>query len=344
MTMRTASIYADGHKKNSLFSENDPTHTYAPTYTSRLLRQAFLDVGIELNTPDLNDGKEVLFELYVEGQVIQPTAAPKYLVAMENPNINVLNSDPAYCSQFKRVFSWNPAIASLPNGILSMVPNEIRIDSFPHFDERSIFACLINANKRFFHSDENDLYRERLRLIRWYEKNDPSNFMLFGRGWDKPGPAFNLPERVLRAIKRLRTKFFAYRPFPSYRGEVLNKASIFRKTKFIYCYENSKNIPNYITEKIFDAMMSGSVPIYLGANNVTKYIPLNCFVDARNFGSIEELHQHLLNIDPSQYAEMQNNIKLFLYSDLVAPFSSEYFVASIIREIAGSNHHLAMLK
>ncbi|MDP3122728.1 glycosyltransferase family 10 domain-containing protein [Polynucleobacter sp.] len=334
--MRVASIFAEGHKNNSLFAENDPTHTYAPTHTSRSLRKAFLEIGIELNTADLNEGKDAIFELYVEGQVVQPSNVAKYLVAMENPNINPLNQDLNYCSQFEKVFSWNPAVAALENGVLSMVPNEIRIESFPGFNERPIFACLINANKRFFHSDENDLYIERLRLIRWYEDHDPSNFMLFGRGWDKPGPAFTVSERILRAFKRTRSKLFSYRPFPSYQGEVLNKRAIFRKAKFAYCYENSKNLTNYITEKIFDAMMCGSVPIYLGANNITKYIPENCFVDARYFASTEKLHNYLLSINAKQYEMMQDNIKAFLLGKQIIPFSSEFFVATLFGGIAST--------
>jgi hypothetical protein len=338
--MKVASIFAEGHSNNSLFAKNDPTHTYAPTHTSRLLRQAFLEIGIELNTADLNEGKDTVFELYIEGQAVQCSNVAKYLVAMENPNINPLNQDLNYCSQFEKVFSWNPAVAGLENGVLSMVPNEIRIESFPGFDQRTIFTCLINANKRFFHSDENDLYRERLRLIRWYEEHDPSNFMLFGRGWDKPGPAFTASERIFRAIKRMRSRLFSYRPFPSYQGVVLNKGAIFRKAKFVYCYENSKNLSNYITEKIFDAMMCGSVPIYLGANNITKYIPENCFVDARHFSSTEKLHNYLLGINAEQYKIMQNNIKTFLSGEQIIPFSSEFFVATLFWEIAGTTAKL----
>jgi hypothetical protein len=41
MNKRLASIYAEGHSNNSLFAGVDPSHTYAPTYTSRLLKGAF---------------------------------------------------------------------------------------------------------------------------------------------------------------------------------------------------------------------------------------------------------------------------------------------------------------
>jgi hypothetical protein len=36
MTIKIASVYADGHRNNSLFAQNDPTHTYAPTYKENI--------------------------------------------------------------------------------------------------------------------------------------------------------------------------------------------------------------------------------------------------------------------------------------------------------------------
>ena len=42
---------------------------------------------------------------------------------------------------------------------------------------------LINANKTTNHL--NELYSERLRAIKWLEKNIPNEFDLYGRGWNK---------------------------------------------------------------------------------------------------------------------------------------------------------------
>ena len=66
MSIKFASIYAEGHSHNSLFAQNDPTNTYAPTFTARLLRTALLMHNIELNTADLNSGKEAVFEAISE--------------------------------------------------------------------------------------------------------------------------------------------------------------------------------------------------------------------------------------------------------------------------------------
>ena len=332
--MKIASIYAAGHSNNSLFAQSDPTHTYAPTYTSRLLRASLLERGIELNTADLNADKEVAFELYVEGQVVRPTKTRKYLVASENPHINLLNCDTQYCSQFQKVFSWNPRIASLPNGVLVMVPNEIICKPTPTFLERPLLVALINANKRFPQELDNDLYEERIKLIRWYEANQPQSFGLFGRGWDKPSPAFTATEKMSRRIKRLRTQLYGYKPFPSYRGAIDTKFEAYGHAKFGICYENTKDLPNYITEKIFDCMMEGCIPVYWGANNVLDFIPKNCFIDQRDFESTAQLHEFLVSMGEAVYQQYQANMANFLAGSQVEPFRAEKFVSQLIEIIA----------
>jgi len=333
MTIRIASVYVDGHGNNSLFAKNDPTHTYAPTYASRLLRSGLLAHNIELNTADLNVGKKAVFELYVEGQAIQTTAAPKYLIATENPYINPLNCDAQYCAQFNKVFSWNPDIASLPNGVWIMVPNELIIKSSPPYDERPLLTALINANKRFPKEFDGDLYEERLKLIRWYEAHYPKSFGLFGRGWDKPSPAFTFLEKLTRRVNRLKTQIYGYRPYPSYRGAINTKFEAYGYAKFGICYENTKDLPNYITEKIFDCMIEGCVPVYWGANNVLDFIPKACFIDRRDFANTADLHDFLVAIDGASYRQYQANIAQFLAGSQADTFRAEVFVNRVVKAI-----------
>lgn len=333
MNKRLASIYAEGHSHNSLFSRVDPSHTYAPTYTSRLLKEAFLEYDIELNTADLNEQKQVVLELYVEGQTLTSSVVPKYLIATENPHINLLNCDANYCAQFRRVFSWNPKIANLPNGVLVMVPNEIVIKPTPAFEQRPLLVALVNANKRFPREFDGDLYEERLRLIWWYESNHPKSFGLFGRGWEKPSPAFTVSEKISRRIKRLKTRLYGYKPFPSHRGAIDAKFEAYGHAKFGICYENTKDLPNYITEKIFDCMMEGCVPVYWGANNVLNYIPKNCFIDRRDFTSTAQLHDFLLGVDEVTYTQYQVNMTQFLTGSQVEPFRAETFATRVASAI-----------
>jgi hypothetical protein len=267
--------------------------------------------------------------LFFEGHEFIEDGIPKYLVALENPNINRLNENRDYCKRFRKVFAWDKRLHDLPNVVKIMVPNRLEFDSFPTFLERDIFSCLINANKAFREPLPTDLYLERIKTIRWYERNAPQYFELYGMGWQKPAPAFNLWGKLRRSIASLRVKLHGYKPFPSYRGEVRDKSTVLRRSKFSYCYENTIGPDNYITEKIFDSFLSGCVPVYWGAGNVLDYIHANCFIDRRQFKDTAEVHRYLLSITPEVYAGYQDNIADFLRGEQGGLFGAEEFVATV---------------
>jgi len=97
--MLFANYYQPDRVKNASFEEIDRHHTYNPTFTNRLLRSEFLKRGVELNNPDVNDDRDVLFNLFHDGQAISSSktiSGPKYLIATENPIICPLNQNPAH--------------------------------------------------------------------------------------------------------------------------------------------------------------------------------------------------------------------------------------------------------
>ena len=328
-----ANYYQQDRVKNASFEEIDRHHTYNPTFTNRLLRAEFLKRGIELNNPDVNQGRKITFSILHDGQAIENTPEPKYLIATENPYICPLNRDEQYLSQFNGIFTFNRDLLGLPNSTHLFIPNQIRSRPFPTFSERPIFSCLINANKAFPPGFEVDLYKERIRVIRWYESHAPKLFSLYGLGWGKPSPAFTFSEKISRRFKRLATQIYGYKPFPSYAGEIADKSEVYQKTKFAYCYENVADLPDYISEKIFDCFFSGCVPIYWGSHTIEDYIPEGCYIDRRKFHSTEEVHQFLLSINASEYANYQNNIQAFLNSPIAMRFDTTTYVSTIIQKI-----------
>ncbi|MET0335127.1 MAG: hypothetical protein ABW190_12705, partial [Rhizobacter sp.] len=219
------SLYADGHANNSFFQKDDPTHKFNPTHTNRLLRDELAKRGIEINTADVNAGRQVDFELHFEGRPLAPAAVPRFLVALENPYINPLNADTGYFRNFKRVYTWNRDFIGQGNVEQGDFGVNFVIPPWPRYDERDIFSCLINANKRFKNPLPNDLYVERVSVIRWYERHAPEDFALFGLGWNKPRHESSGVGRLKRRVQRLATQLFGYRPFPSWQGEVADKSS-----------------------------------------------------------------------------------------------------------------------
>ena len=69
---------------------------------------------------------------------------------------------------------------------------------------------------------------------------------------------------------------------------------LYRQYKFVIAFENSR-ANDYVTEKFYDPLLAGAVPIYLGAPNIETFAPgENCSVDIRNFSSPKELAAFLI--------------------------------------------------
>jgi len=72
------------------------------------------------------------------------------------------------------------------------------------------------------------------------------------------------------------------------------KTAIYRGYKFVIAFEDAHDT-DYVTEKFFEPLIAGSVPVYLGAPNINDFAPGDhCFVDVRQFESPRRL-AHFIN-------------------------------------------------
>jgi hypothetical protein len=75
--------------------------------------------------------------------------------------------------------------------------------------------------------------------------------------------------------------------------------------KFTLAFENAI-AEDYVTEKFFDPLSVGSVPVYLGAPNVDEFAPADrCFINTSDFHSPKALAEYLLllNEDDAAYEQ-----------------------------------------
>jgi alpha(1,3/1,4) fucosyltransferase len=160
------------------------------------------------------------------------------------------------------------------------------IEPKPFFQKKSF--VLINANKFSDHASE--LYSARKSVINFFERRYPNMFHYFGKGW---------------------------RNSVCYRGKIPwhDKWELLSRYRFCICYENITNIKGYITEKIFDCFEAGCIPIYWGADNITDYIPKNCFIDRRDFNNFYNLFRTVSAMPESVYTTYLENIKNYLHSE-----------------------------
>lgn len=330
--MKYSVLRGHGLIKNIIFDSASPANRdncFAPYV---LLKDYLNQRGIKIDTADLQNGEHLDFEIHQDVQS-ESNALNNYLLMLEANLIRPENGLAPNWKKYRKIFTWNDSLVDGNRFIKINHPNPIHINSIDGFKNRNHFCCLIAANKNIKSRDERNLYPERVRVIRWFEKNAPLDFDLYGQGWDFPALGIGLMGKLENRFFRIISRFISLVHFPSYRGPVAHKREVLIKTRFSVCYENIRDIPGYITEKIFDCFFSGCVPVYWGASNISTYIPEDCFIDRRNFRGIKEVYEYLKLMTEDEFIGYQERIATFLMSDAALPFASQFFADTIAKEI-----------
>ena len=133
-------IFCEDFSANRLFDYSNPRNGDGLFSPYIALREKLLLLGIEINTPDVNAERTVSFEIHMDSRPLANGNILRYLIAVENPLINPLNTDAAHLKLFRRVFSWNDASLIYPGAIRIFTPNVISVSEIPLFSNRKIFS------------------------------------------------------------------------------------------------------------------------------------------------------------------------------------------------------------
>jgi hypothetical protein len=242
------------------------------------------------------------------------------LFLWEAPAVSPENMDPELHKLFPVIFTSHDELVDGHKFFKVCVPQMRLFPDFPKidFDQRKL---LVNISMNKYSSHPNELYSARRTSIRYFEEAHPNNFDLFGLRWNKHN---NFIER-----------FLSYRSkhYKSYIGAVKNKWEVMPKYRFSLCYENVRDVPGYVTEKIFDSIRCGCVPIYWGANNIEDYVDSDVFIDRRRFKTDAELDEYISKITQHEYDLYQNAIQKYLTGPKFAKFSSSVFAETIVNTL-----------
>ena len=298
-------------------------------YGFYLLKEKFKQRNIDLSTQDINLPSKSEFIIYNEMPGIRDILPNKsnYLLISESEVIRPDNWNISNHKYFKKIFTWNDNFVDNKKyfkiNFSSKIPSDLDFD----LDKKKKFCTMIAGHK--FKSHPLELYTERVKAIRWFEQNHPEDFDLYGIGWDR-----YYFKGVLSKLNKFKFLTKLLKPnYPSCKGAIKSKREVLQKYKFAICYENARDIPGYITEKIFDCFFAGCVPVYLGVPNVTEHIPEDTFIDKRNFETYDKLYKYLKDMPEKEYIAYLDAIKNFIQSDKIYPFSAECFAERIVKEI-----------
>jgi len=94
-------------------------------------------------------------------------------------------------------------------------------------------------------------------------------------------------------------------------------------------------VPGYVTEKVFDALVAGCIPVYLGAPDIEEYVPADALVDARRFRNYGELEKCLREMTSGEADRRLAAARAFLGSDAATPFRQRRHVEEIAAALIG---------
>lgn len=317
--------------KNRIFDIHDRVSNRDDClYLFHALQQTFREHDIDLATQDIHGVDAADLVLYNEMPAQLPGGADVHkssLILFESELIRPDNWDLLKHRHFSRIFTWNDTFVDNSKyfkvNFSNLFPAVIKKDL-----SRKVKLCtLIAGRKRVNHPLE--LYSKRVEAIQWFERNHPDDFDLYGMGWDGYKLISTKWSRKLDKKIPFLTKYLPPR-FPSYRGSVASKRPVLEQYRFSICYENARDIPGYITEKIFDCFFAGCVPVYWGANNVTDHIPQDCFIDKKGFAGYADLYRFMKDMDDRQYLRYQDAIETFITSKKAYQFTGEAFGKTIV--------------
>jgi hypothetical protein len=332
--------------KNRMFTQTVQTQGHDYSAPSRLLGQTLQSMGHQVATLDMQPLQwfdKVFFIDY-------PTRLNRYFRALlrtGHPDVNLIICEPFTV----RPDGYNPKVHKLFRRVLTYKKDLCAADPSkyvhyylpcvpepamepPPFARRKL-CCMIQSY--MVSSKPAALFSERVRTVRWFEANAPRDFDLMGTDWDRillPG-RFQFLNFALRAAYRkvwplTRIKF---RRFPSYIGpNVKGKHRTLLDYRFCISYECAVE-KDFIADKLSDCFYAGCVPIYLGAPNVTDYIPANTFIDRGKF-SYEELYRHISQMSEREYNGYLEAAAAYLRSPVARAFTPEGYVEMFIKNFA----------
>ena len=301
-------------------------------YKYIILKNELKKYNIDLSTHDINSPEISDIVIYIDTNKLPINYSKKnYLLLIEPPSVlpnNFLKKNHIY---FNKIFTWKD----------DLVDNKKYFKMYFSFDLKRKYDpkkikdkfCVMITRKKFS-SYHNEAYSIRYKIIQWFNLNKRNKLDLYGYDWDSflfkkfPFTFFNR----FKIIKKILHNFFEAK-LEVYKGELLSKFDVLPSYKFCICYENIYDIEGYITEKLFDCFFSRTVPVYLGANNVEKFIPENCFIDGRKFKTPKELYSQIRSIGIKEYNQYIESIENFLVSDKSKVFDSRYNSKLIVNEI-----------
>jgi Glycosyltransferase family 10 (fucosyltransferase) C-term len=275
---------------------------------------------LPLGDPDIDH--QVMFEYNQStfDRYFANVSQPKSLVIFEPKSVNPSN----YSKRMRKVFShiWAPTELMVETrnervygGGGFYVPAKDLVANAATRSAQKYDVAVVNENK--FSLFRNSLYSLRSSALKFLIR-EGFTVALGGKNWDK-GIFWHLAKQTwhyvdclrsgLRTDLRLLRLPLNSRYLNDYLGRVDSVVSVYSRCRFALVVENEAV---YVTEKLFNALAAGTIPVYVGPKLSTFGIPDGIAIEAK--ADIRDIAEAIKNFDESCRDEMIARGRTFLLS------------------------------
>lgn len=198
--------------------------------------------------------------------------------------------------QFGHVFAPSFGWSSKLNAVPFKWPQDVvsHSDIHQNWSKRQSKIVAIQGNK--FSAAQGEMYSTRRRAFKALGKNQ---LTLYGTNWNK-GFIYDA-QKWLHSALRTPIKNLSLRSvegigfkYKNYQGSITKKSEVLREFRFALVVENSLD---YVSEKLFDAIRSGCIVIYVGPDLNLFDLPENvAIVVSPNISQIKRIFLNLRNL------------------------------------------------
>ena len=170
----------------------------------------------------------------------------------------------------------------------------------------------------WFSQYRGELYTRRRRIAQLAKQQFPHALDVYGSGW--AGRPMTWMHRIVRHQFNVNFK-------PS---QNISKLNLLANYRFCISFENVEADVGYISEKLFDALLAGTAPVYLGDKRISDYIPPTAFVDAKRFDSDQALLQYIVDCSEAEWQKIISSGDTFIRSASAQRFFSDAFATRVL--------------
>lgn len=284
--------------REALEQQGNSLHTadYLPQQAQEQISD-YYSLGVLENYEQLRARSDVRLRAFVifEPPVVAPhlyRALPKLTAAFERVYVHNTEGDG---------YSLKGVDQSKLRKLYWPQPHKDVLTDFWNREERLGRIVMINGNHKPT-SYNGELYSRRieaLAALSIFGKVD-----LYGRGWER-----------WWSRSSMWMPYWWYRKtlMSIYKGACSSKYEVLSQYSFALCFENMA-MKGYVTEKIFDCLYAGTIPLYLGAKDISDLIPEDAYIDCRKFASLEEMHDTIMGMADAEIRTMRQAGRAFIQS------------------------------